>query len=433
MSDRNPTTLEYQSPAASRASLVAAYVNRRVAVLAALGFASGLPIALTGDVLQQWLKSADIDRTTIGWLTLLALPYRFKFVWAPAMDRLVPPFLGRRRGWLLITQIALIAAIAWMAFCDPATDLRLVAVAALAVAFCSASQDIVADAYRADVLPVDERGPGASLFVTGWRVAALASGAGILMLVGSGLASWSTAILLTAGLMAVGLVATLLAENPPPATKVADHRTAGWLAAVNATVIQPLADFITRPRGVLILLFVLLFRLPDTAANVVTGVFLRDINVSVTDIGTIRNGVGMIVTIVGALIGGGMITRLGLRRSLWIFAILQALSNAGFLLLAKIGANYPAFVGVIVVEAFCGGLVTAGFFVFLMNQCRAEFSATQYALLSSLYALPSLIAGPVGFGLVERLGYFPFFALTIACAVPGVLLLPLVPTNVETK
>lgn len=433
MTESSPTTLEYQPSPTPRKSVIAAYLNRRVGVLAALGFASGLPIALTGDVLQQWLKSANIDRTTIGWLTLLALPYRLKFIWAPAMDRFTPPLLGRRRGWLLITQLALIAAIVWLSTCDPSSSLQMLAIAAVAVAFCSASQDIVADAYRADVLPENERGPGASLFVTGYRVAMLASGAGILMLVGKGIAGWNTALLLSAALMAVGLVATLLAENPPPAAKVADHRTAGWAAAFEATVLRPLLDFFARPGGILVLLFVLLFRLPDQIANAVTGVFLRDINISVDQIGTIRNGLGMFVTIAGALVGGGMITRLGLRRSLWVFAILQAVSNAGFLLLAKVGANYPAFVAVIVVENFCGGLVTAGFFVFLMNQCRAEFSATQYALLSSLFALPGLVAGPVGFGMVERLGYFWFFAISIAFALPGVMLLPFVPTKIDEK
>jgi PAT family beta-lactamase induction signal transducer AmpG len=414
----------------SKPSLISAYFNRRVGVLAALGFSCGLPLALSGDVLQQWLLSAKVDLKDIGWLTLVALPYRLKFLWAPAMDRLTPPFLGRRRGWLVITQLAVIAAIVGLSLCDPARNLSWIAIAAIAVAFTSASQDIVADAYRADVLPTDERGPGASLFVTGYRVAMLASGAGILVLVGRGIASWQTALQLTAAVMAVGLIATMLAEKPPAVEKPADHHSVGWAEAFYAAVMLPLADFLGRHRGWLILLFVLLFRLPDQVAAAVTGPFLvKKVGFTPDAIGAVRNGLGMFATIAGALLGGGMITRLGLRRSLWTFAVLQALSNAGFLVLAKAGASYPVFVGVILVENFAGGLVTAGFFVFLMNQCRAEFSATQYALLSSLFAIPSMIAGVYGLQVVERLGYPEYFAISIAFALPGVLMLPFVPTT----
>jgi MFS transporter, PAT family, beta-lactamase induction signal transducer AmpG len=414
-------------------SLVSAYLNRRVLTLAAIGFSCGVPLALTGDTLQQWLTDAKLDLTAIGWLTLVALPYQLKFIWAPAMDRLVPPLLGRRRGWMLITQLAIVAAIAFMAFCDPGRNLTLLAVAAALVAFTSASQDIVADAYRSDVLPEGERGPGASLFVTGYRIAMLASGAGILILVDSGV-SWQAALLLSAGLMGVGIVATLLAENPPERIDRRDsHQTAGWAAALRASVLEPFRDFLGRRGGLLVLVFVLLFRLPDQFAGVISGRFLRDVGLSKTDIATIRNAVGIAVTIAGAIVGGGMITRLGLRRSLWAFATLQVASNAGFLLLATAGASYGLFVGVIVVESFCGGLVTAGFFVFLMNQCRMAYSATQYALLSSLFQVPMMFAGPLAAMLVERLGYFGFFATTIACGVPGLLLLPWIPTTPAGK
>jgi PAT family beta-lactamase induction signal transducer AmpG len=422
------TVLDYP-PVEQKKSLVDAYLNRRVVVLAALGFASGLPYSLTADTLQQWLKDAKVDLTTIGWLTLVSLPYKLKFLWAPAMDRLVPPLLGRRRGWLAITQLAVVVAVGLMAACDPAKKLSLLAMAAILVAFCSASQDIVADAYRSDVLPEGERGPGASLFVTGYRIALLASGAGVLVLVDKGV-SWRVALLLTAALMAVGIIATLLAETPSERVdRRAEHHTAGWAAAFQAAVADPFRDFLSRHRGWVVLLFVLLFRLPDQIAGIITSPFLRDVGLSKTDIATIRNGLGIAVTIAGALVGGGMVTRLGLRRSLWVFAILQTASNVGFLLLAKAGANYPLFVGVIVVENFCGGLVTAGFFVFLMNQCRVEFSATQYALLSSLFQVPGIFAGPLAAWLVERLGYSGFFGITLLCGAPGILLLPFVPTK----
>lgn len=410
--------------------MFAAFVNRRVGVLAMLGFASGLPLALSGDTLQQWLIDARFDITTIGWLKLVTLPYILKFLWAPAMDRFVPPMLGRRRGWLAVTQILLVLAIAGLASADPARALWPVAAMALAVAFFSASQDIVADAYRADVLPTDERGPGASLFVAGYRVAMLASGAGMLVLVDRG-ASWQTVYLLAAGVMGLGLVATLIAEEPPRGHAPTEPRRSTFAATVANAIILPLRDFLARPNGWMILLFVILFRLPDSIAGVMTGPFLRQVGLSKTDIATIRQGLGIAITIAGALVGGGIVTRIGLRPALYVFGILQAVSNLGFLLLAKWGASYGLFVGVIVVENFSGGLVTAGFFVFLMNQCRADFSATQYALLSSLMAVAGIVVGSVSGQIVQSLGYFWFFLISIACAVPGMLMLPWVPTRIE--
>jgi PAT family beta-lactamase induction signal transducer AmpG len=395
------------------------YVSPRVVTIAALGFASGWPYALTSSTLQQWLKDANVDVATIGFLSLVGLPYVLKMLWAPAMDRYVPPLLGRRRGWLLLTQIAILIGVMAMAFTDPAGSLRVVAVAAMVVAFLSASQDIVADAYRADVLPPHERGPGAATFVAGYRVATLFTGAIVLILVDKHLLSWRGVYLAGGAMMLVGIVATLRADEPanpgePPPT-------------LGDAIVLPFRDILSRHGGLLVLAFVLLFRLPDTAANTMTGLFLRDAGFSKTDIGLYRQFLGTAVSIIAALLGGGLVNRIGVRRSLWLFGALQAVSNVGFFALSGSTPQHPAplagLITVMVVENFCGGLVTAGFFVFLMNQCRPEYSATQYALLSSLMAVAGITVGAYTGVLVTCIGYGPFFLLTVLLGIPGLLIL----------
>jgi PAT family beta-lactamase induction signal transducer AmpG len=403
-----------------------AYRSRTVMTMAALGFASGLPYALTNTTLQQWFVDAGVDIATIGLFTLVGLPYVLKVLWAPLLDRYALPLLGRRRGWLVVTQGLLVLAILGLAFVDPAKNLTVVAVVALVVAFASASQDIVADAYRADVLPAAQRGPGAAMFVSGYRVAMLLTGAVVLVLVDQGIVSWRGIYIQAAFTMSIGIVATLLAPEPanpgePPPT-LAD------------AIVLPLLDILTRPGGSLVLMFVLLFRLPDTTAGVVTGPFLREAGFSKTDIGLYRQFLGGGVTIVAALIGGGLINRIGNARSLWIFGGLQGLSNLGFYLLATLSIpRLDAMISVLVVESFCGGLVTAGFFVFLMNQCRAEFSATQYALLSSLMAVAGIAIGSYTGHLVQSIGYPAFFLLTVALGLPGLFLLPAVGRAADLK
>lgn len=384
--------------------------------MAALGFASGLPYALTNTTLQQWLKDAGVDTATITFLSLIGLPYVLKVLWAPIMDRYAPPFLGRRRGWLLLTQIALVVAIAVLALVDPAGSLKVVAIAGMSVAFISASQDIVADAYRADVLRDGERGPGAAVFVSGYRIAMLLTGAIVLILVDKDLLPWRGVYLLSAAMMGIGIVATLMAPNP--------DRDAIVPQSLGDAIVLPLRDIVGRAGGSMVLLFVLFFRLPDTAAGTVTGLFIRDMGFTKTDIGLYRQFLGGGVTIVAALWGGLLVTRLGTRKSLWLFGALQAISNLGFWALSFAPGKLLALIGVLVIENFCAGLVTAGFFVFLMNQCRAEFSATQYALLSSLMAVAGLAVGSITGVLVQQMGYPTFFLLSVVLGLPGLLLLP---------
>jgi PAT family beta-lactamase induction signal transducer AmpG len=403
------------------------FTNRRAAALLLLGFASGFPLTLTDATLQAWLVRTGHSMKDVGLASFFAAPYLLKPLWAPLLDRYAPPLLGRRRGWLVVAQVLLALAIAAMAFCDPGTSLGPLGVAAVAVAFFSASQDIVADAYRADVLPNDERGAGAATFVTGYRVALIATGAGILLLVdpgtGPGL-SWRAAYLAAA---AAALLFPLISYfAPEPERRAAEPET------LNAAVVEPLRGFLGRADGLALLAFVALFKLPDAVCSKMTLPFLLQAGVTEGSVGAIRQGVGVFVSIAGALVGGGIVARIGLARSLWTFGILQAASNLAFLALTQPWALGPsgaptttALAAVICVENFCGGLVAAGFVGFLMSRCDPRHSATQYALLTAVLAVTTLVAGATSGFLAEAFGWPGFFVASVLVGVPGMLLLPL--------
>jgi PAT family beta-lactamase induction signal transducer AmpG len=391
------------------------YLNRRMAVLLALGFASGLPLALTGDALQAWMKDAGIDTGKIGLFAIVGLPYVLKFAWSPIMDRYCPPMLGRRRGWLLVTQALLMLAIAAMSFCRPERSLTFLAAGAMLVAFVSASQDIVTDAYRADLLPAEERGAGAAVAVAGYRLGMIASGAGALMLAGGGW-SWRAIYLLMAGSMAVGLIATLLAPTPtnapaPPKT-LAD------------AVVHPLRQ-LTATRGAwVVLAFVFLFKAPEYMAAGMTVPFMLDIGVHQADLGAVKQGLGVVVMIVGALAGGKLVARIGMWRSLWVMGILHSVSNLAFCAMAFSGPRYGAMIATIGIENSCVGLTTAGFAAFLMSRCDARYSATQYALLTGIAALSRIACAMPGGYIAAHTGWPMFFALSAAAGIPGVAMLP---------
>jgi len=391
--------------------------QRKIAALALLGFASGLPLYLTGRTLQAWMRVAHVDLTTIGLFSLVGLPYSLKWIWAPVMDRYVPPFLGRRRGWLLITQVALLAAIAAMSLHDPATGLRLLAVNAMVVAFFSASQDVVIDAYRTDILTSREMGAGAAIWVLGYRVALLTTGA--LAFVLADRMPWPSVYLVLSSLMLVGIASTLFAPEPvlrePPPSTFAD------------AVVLPFREFFTRAgtrRALLVLLFIVVYKLPDYLAASLATPFLLDLGFTQTDIGAIQGGLGIAVTIVGALAGGALVARFDINRSLWLVGVLQAVSNLGYYALALAGKSHAFLVGAIVVENFCTGLVASGFVAFLMSLCDARFSATQFALLSSLMGVSrDVLVAPSG-AIAEGTGWPGFFLVSLFAAVPGLLLLP---------
>jgi len=400
------------------------YLNPRMAILLGLGFASGLPLQLTQDALAAWLSAADVDVTTIGLFAMVTLPYSLKFIWAPLMDRYRLPVLSRRRGWLMVTQLLLIAGIIMMAAFGPDRP-YLLAIAALVVAFLSASQDIVSDAYRTDILRPREFGAGVAMFVLGYRVALIATGAGVLML--AGFMGWRQAFILMGMLMDLGVLFTLAAKEPPQ-----QERTP---TTITQAVVEPFQSFMAHRSwwiaGVL-MLFVLIFRLPDTLGNRMTMPFLlQEMKFTPETVGFIRQFIGIWVVIAGTFIGGWFISRIGIRAGLLIFGLLQAISNAGFLLLAWWGASQTGLVAVILIESFCGGLVTAGFLAFLMSQCDPRYSATQYALLTSLMAVTGILAGAWTGLLVSHVGYMGFFVITIAAGLPGILLIPFLPKPVQ--
>jgi PAT family beta-lactamase induction signal transducer AmpG len=400
-------------------SVVRVFGQRKMAALALLGFASGLPYLLTRDTLQAWLTVEGVDLTTIGLLGLVAVPYTWKFVWAPVLDRFVPPFLGRRRGWLLLFQVGLAVAIAAMALQSPSEGTGALAVIAVVIAFLSASQDIAADAYRTDVLASRETGAGASLFVMGYRVALLVTGS--LALVMADRTGWPTVYLALGALMLLGVAATLFAPEP--------ERTVVPPASFADAVAGPFREFVGRlgaSRAVLVLVFILLYRLADALGQFMTVPFLLDeaTGFTQTEVGAVRGGVGLGAVIMGALAGGALIARVGLNRAVWVAGVLGVVSNLGYYGLALTGRDLGVMTAAVVVENFCQGLLGAVFVAFLMTLCSPRFSATQYALLSSAFATANtFLAAPTG-RIAEGVGWPAFFLITVAAGIPGLLLLP---------
>ncbi|AKG21949.1 AmpG family muropeptide MFS transporter [Calothrix sp. 336/3] len=384
-----------------------------------IGFGSGLPLLLIGDALKTWMSREQVDIAVIGLTSLVNLPYSWKFFWSPFLDRFTLPFLGRRRGWLIVTQIALMVAIAVLGFQQPKQALQLLAINAFVIAFLSATQDIAADAYRVDVLEPLEMGFGAAVFTLGYRIATLAGGS--LALILADRLPWSSVYIIMAATMIIGILGTLFAPEPQQITPPTSLRDAVFL---------PFWEFFQR-RGVvsalLIILFVTLYRLGDALLNNMSITFLVQMGFTNTDIGKIRGGMGILATIVGTLTGGAILRQIGINRSLWIFGILQALSNLAYFALAQpqVGKNYQMLLVAINVENFCGGLGTIAFVAFLMSLCNQQFSATQYALLSSLMAVSrDILAAPAG-AIAKSTGWSTFFLISIAAALPGLLLLPI--------
>jgi PAT family beta-lactamase induction signal transducer AmpG len=394
---------------------LALWRERRMVALALLGFASGLPLYLTSRTLQAWMRAEGVDLTTIGLFSLVALPYSLKWLWAPVLDRVVPPFLGRRRGWLLILQLAIAVALAMMALANPRAALKLVALNALVIAFLSASQDVVVDAYRADILAEREMGVGVAVWVIGYRVALIVTGALAFFLADQ--LSWPLAYLAMGGLMALGIVGTFVAREPAAAAP----------QSFREAVVAPFREFVGRVgavRFVLVLLFIVLYKLPDYLAGGIATPFLVDLKFSLTEIGAVQGGLGIGATMAGVVVGGVLVERAGINRSLWVAGLLQAVSNVAYYLLALAGASRTALIAAIVVENACTGVVTAVFLAFLMALCNVRYSATQFALLSSLMGVSrDVLVAPAG-AVAEALGWPGYFLATVAAALPGMLLLP---------
>ncbi len=387
--------------------------NPRLAAILVLGFSSGLPLALTGGTLQAWLTVAGIDIRTIAWFSWIGIPYLLKFLWSPALDRYVPPFLGRRRGWMLLTQLALVLGIVAMGTASPDDSIWVVGALALWVAFASASQDIVVDAYRTDLLAAKERGIGAAVGVLGYRIAMLASGGLALILADQ--IGWRSTYFLMAALMGIGVLASFFA--PEPATPPDVPRT------LAEAVVAPLKDFFLRPGAVSLLLLIILYKFGDALAGTLTTAFLiRGVGFGLTEVGLVNKWLGFASLVTGALLGGMLMTNMSLVRALLLFGVLQAVSNLSFAVLAWAGKSYALLVFTVAFENLASGMGTAAFVALAMALCNHRFSATQYALLSALASLGRVVFGPATGEMVVFMDWAGFFIVTFVAALPGLLL-----------
>lgn len=378
-----------------------------------MGFASGLPLLLTITVLQAWMKDAGVDLSVIGLMALVGLPYTLKFVWAPVFDRFTLPFLGRRRGWLLVAQVALFFSIVGLGLSDPANRPWLLAVSAFLVTFFSASQDIVIDAYRREDLSDAELGLGSSLYINGYRVGMLlASGGGLIL---ADHLSFSLVYIIMACCLLPGVITTLLTPEPIVITEPPK--------SMREAVIAPLVEYFSRPEAVWILAFILCYKIGDNMAAAMTTPFYLDIGFTKTEIGAVVKLFGFWATVFGTLIGGILMLRLGISRSLWVFGFLQAVSTAGFVVLARIGHSLPALSAVIGFENLSGGMGTAAYAAFMASITNKKFTATQYALLSSLMGVPRVLASAPTGVVAKYTGWEGFFVICTLMAVPGLLLL----------
>jgi MFS transporter, PAT family, beta-lactamase induction signal transducer AmpG len=400
-------------PAPSWRDTLISVFSGRMLVALLMGFASGLPLLLTGSVLQAWLKDGGVDLARIGLFALVGLPYTLKFLWSPLFDRYALP-LGRRRGWLALMQLAVAGALLLLSMAQPTADhLWLVTLAGLLVAFFAASQDIVVDAYRRESMAESELGLGSALYVNGYRIGMLLAGGGGLIL--ADWMSFEAMYRLMALFMAACVAVTLFAPEPPlPEGRPRNLREA---------VVLPFRDYFTRDGAWLILAFILLYKLGDTMASAMTTPFYLDLGYSKTEIGAVVKLFGFWATIAGGTLGGIWILRAGMHRALWLFGFGQMISTFGFVVLAQLPPNEAALAAVVAIENLTAGMGTAAFVGFMAALTDRRFTATQYALLSSLMGVPRvLLAAPTGW-LAQTMGWSGFFLLCVVIAVPGLLLL----------
>ncbi|GIU47184.1 AmpG family muropeptide MFS transporter [Shewanella algidipiscicola] len=431
------------------------YCHKRVLILLLLGFSAGLPLMLVFSTLSFWLREAGIDRTAIGYFSWIALAYAIKWAWSPLVDRLSLPFftrlLGRRRGWMLFAQLILVIAILGMSQSDPVQDLERLALFALMVAFASATQDIVIDAFRIDSAPIKMQAALAAAYQVGYRSAMIVATAGALTIaawVGPSsqvydLASWQTAYLVMAALMSVGIITTLMSKEPQVETKDADakeaelkialakhhHRVvAAALSWIYTASILPFIDFFKRYgySAFLILLLISCYRISDIVMGIMANVFYVDMGFSKAEIAAISKVYGLIMTLVGAGAGGVLLARYGTMKILFLGALMVALTNLLFAYQAMVGYDVNLLTAVISIDNFSAGIATAAFIAYLSSLTSSGYSATQYALLSSIMLLfPKFIAGFSG-AYIDAFGYINFFVAASVIGFPVLGLIVLV-------
>jgi PAT family beta-lactamase induction signal transducer AmpG len=414
------------------------YGSPKMGLLLLLGFSSGLPILLINTTLNAWLTQAGLSTIAIGLFNLLNLPYSFKFLWSPFLDRFLLPAPGslrgsRRRGWMALTQVLLLLSLGVLGFQDPAQTwleglglenlaqtwpgitvlTRPIFVVGLLVAFFSASQDIAVDAYRTDVLEEREMGAGVAIFVFGYRMALLvSSGVGLIL---ADYLPWWQVYGIMALLMSIGVVTSFLAPEPENSTLKP--------TSLRAAIIEPFKSFWQHRLALVILLFVVCFKLPDSLAGQMTPTFLLQTGFSTSDLGIIRSWIGLFATLAGAFVGGELVSRIGTYRCLFIFAVLQGIGNLGLGAIGLVGQNYPLLIGATIFDNMAGGMGTAAFLAFLMSLCDRQFSATQYALLTSLFAVGGILAGAGSGYLAAAVNWPLFYLITAVMAAPAMLFL----------
>jgi len=397
-------------------SIREAVLNRRMLICVFTGFTSGLPLYILIQLVPGWLRTEGVGLAEIGFFTLVQIPYTWKFLWSPIMDRFTLPFLGRRRGWMLVTQLALMISIAALGLLEPALSIWAVAYLAIAVAFFSASQDVVLDAYRRELLPDRELGIGNSIHVQAYRLSGLVPGALALILADH--LPWHTVFVIVAAFMGIGIALTLSIDEPA--------RDPGSPKTIRQAVIEPFREFISR-QGVapalLVLAFLFFYKLGDNMATALQTPFFIDVGFTLTQIGSIAKTAALSAAIAGAMIGGLIMIRLSINRALWLFGVVQVVSILGFALLSEIGAN-PWMLGIAVVFEYLGvGLGTAALTAYIARSTNKAFAATQFALFTALAATPRTLANSVTGVIVENIGWTSFFVLCTGLAIPGMLLL----------
>lgn len=392
-----------------------------------LGFSSGLPLFILYNLLSAWLKSEGVDLKAIGLFALVGMPYTWKFLWAPAMDRFKLPFLGRRRGWMVVTQIAVMLAVILMGQFNPSTEIWIVVFLASIVAFFSASQDIVVDAHRREWLTEGQMGSGTALFVNAYKLSTLVPGS--LSLILSDLITWDWVFFITGLFMLPGILTTLLVSEPreygpPPLT-------------MKEAVIEPFKEFIYRSgwkHAALILLFIFLYKLGDSMASALATPFYIELGFTRTEIGLVAKNAGLWASILGGILGAYWMLKTGVNKGLWIFGVLQAVATFGFVVLAQSGPDLWVLSWVIGFEAITAGLGTAAFTAYLALETNPRFTATQFALFTSLSAVPRTFINALTGYIVEFTGWTNFFIICVVLALPGLMLLPkIAPWREEKK
>jgi PAT family beta-lactamase induction signal transducer AmpG len=410
--------------------LATALRDRRILIMLALGFSAGVPLPLVaGQVLRQWFVESGMSLADLGLTALIGLAYANKFLWSPALDAVRPPILGRRRGWLLLIQVALILSLAGLAMTDPRGDATLTVTIAVLVAFLSASQDIVVDAWRIEMLGdnPERQAWGLTAYVWGYRGALLASGAGTLFLVGE--FGWQGAYLYGAALILVGVCATLAGTEPDPPA----YAPVGWRARMHHSVVMPFLDFTRRRYWLAIVLFIALFKLGEALAGTVVTRFYRDEGFTREDLAAVGTVFGLSATLFGAVAGSWLIGRIGVGRALILTGLAQMLSNLMYLLLVGGGRDIPMLFAQVGVENFTDGLADAAFLTYLSGLVNRSFSATQYALLSSLAAVPLRTLAASSGWLAESLGWSWFFLMTTFAALPAMVIMVLLLRRVPPR